>query len=70
MASHIRDVRQLAQEASVENDPKKLMLLIHDLNEALALLRRTRKKSVNAEECPPGQGGNGKSSHERHQARI
>jgi hypothetical protein len=46
MANHIRDVRQLAQEASVENDPKKLMSLIHDLNEALALLRRNRKTVI------------------------
>ncbi|MGA8507235.1 MAG: hypothetical protein WB762_16650 [Candidatus Sulfotelmatobacter sp.] len=46
MAKHIRDLRQLAQEASTENDPKKLMELIHDLNEALALLRRNRKKSM------------------------
>jgi hypothetical protein len=46
MANHIRDVRQLAQEASSENDPKKLMELIHELNEALALLRRNRKKSM------------------------
>lgn len=48
MAKHIRDLRQLAQEASTENDPKKLMELIHDLNEALALLRRNRKKSMSA----------------------
>jgi hypothetical protein len=56
MANHIRNVQQLAQEGSIENDPKKLMSLIHDLNEALALLRRNRNKSMNPKGVLQGKG--------------
>ncbi len=61
MANHIRDVRQLAQEASTENDPKKLMELIHQLNEALALLRRNRKKSMTPKGVLQDKGVMGKT---------
>lgn len=56
-SNHIKDVRQLAQEASTENDPEKLMSLIPDLNEALAIaspLTAQSEKFHKSEGCPPG----------------
>lgn len=46
MANQVKDWRQLAQEASTENDSKKLMSLIHELNEALARERHNRREAM------------------------
>lgn len=46
--------QQLAQEASVESDPQKLLSLICELNEALARDRRGRKKVREPQACPSG----------------
>jgi hypothetical protein len=64
MANHIRHVRQLAQEASTENGPEKLISLIDELNKTLALLRHNRKTPISPKDIFQDKEGSGRKQSE------
>lgn len=58
----VKNSLELAQEASVETDPEKLLSLIYELNQALSRERRSRRKPRSAESTLLADSATGSSA--------